>query len=642
MANFFHYLWLAFKFLLITVLVAIVALVIILLTTFKNWQAFAQSAYSGKQNLEQAISYLGDKELTLAQISAKAADINFQQSLNNLENIRYRNPLLKLKWAQNQLLDLERTVAVGQILSVTLDRGVGLFKEAEDLNLQKESGDDLVLNQAQSAKIITWLFELEPELIGIKANLDLALYNLENIGQNGILWPIKDQLTTVKEKVAEAHLIADRALPILRLLPVLGGWPEESRFLVLFQNNDELRPTGGFLGSYATIRIANLGNQLEMKTDDTYHLDMPSIPYLETVPPDPISKYMSVKKWYLRDANWSPDWPQSAIFIEDLFYQESRYANQEFPDLTGIIAVTPDLVANLISLTGPINLDGELYTADNLQKLLQYQTGVAYIEENISSWDRKNIINDLATIIKDKLKSLPATKLPDLIAILDQAIKRKDVLMYFTSPQAQALAINLQADGAIKKPISDYLMVVDANLAAFKTDAVVEKTWSYQVDDQGENLLAKLTLNYNHQGGFDWRTTRYRSYTRVLTPLGSRLISLQGLIQSQADLTVLDDQALEKTIFGFFLSVEPGTSKTITLTYQLPADLQTNIKNDQEYQLSLQRQPGSRIKAFNFAFNTSDQIIPTEINNFFLSNNQQQALLTSDLENDKLIRIFLK
>ena len=133
-------------------------------------------------------------------------------------------------------------------------------------------------------------------------------------------------------------------------------------------------------------------------------------------------------------------------------------------------------------------------------------------------------------------------------------------------------------------------MIVDANLAAFKSDAVMKKNISYQVIGNNK-LTATIKLDYKHEGGFNWRTTRYRSYTRIYAPLGSTLVNNGGL----DDFSTVDDTTLGKTVFGFFWTIEPGAEKIASISYSLP----DNITNS-NYSLYFQKQSGSRLNNFTF------------------------------------------
>ena len=194
--------------------------------------------------------------------------------------------------------------------------------------------------------------------------------------------------------------------------------------------------------------------------------------------------------------------------------------------------------------------------------------------------------------LKRKLFALEVKQLPTLLDIFQNNMLTKDVQIYFNNTNWQSLVYNLQADGAVKKTDKDYLLVVDANLAAFKTDSVVEKGIEYNIRNQNQGMAkAELKLSYQHKGGFDWRTTRYRSYTRVFVPLGSKLVSIKA--QDSANLEAksinsYDDLALNKTVFGFFFSLEPGSKGAIALEYDLPENINRDLQT-KNYELIIQK-----------------------------------------------------
>ena len=202
-------------------------------------------------------------------------------------------------------------------------------------------------------------------------------------------------------------------------------------------------------------------------------------------------------------------------------------------------------------------------------------------------------MNELLAQLKARLFALPSSQWKNLLDTVQKNIAAKNIQLYFFDPTQEALADDLGAAGKIESSPSDFLMVVDANMAAFKSDAVVKKTLQYNVLEANGGLKATLNLSYKHTGGFDWRTTRYRSYTRVYAPLGSRFISLGGLDWNTADFSSTDDPVLNKTVFGFFLSVEPGAESDLTLTYALPDSVYQEFKTN-SYQLLVEKQAGRR------------------------------------------------
>jgi hypothetical protein len=318
-------------------------------------------------------------------------------------------------------------------------------------------------------------------------------------------------------------------------------------------------------------------------------------------PPTELKKYLAVEKWYLRDANWSPDWPQSAHKVVEIYNGENAVLKQPVTMFTGVVAITPDLVADLIKLVGPLAVNGTTYNAEDFQPLLQYNVEVAYKQQSISSWDRKNIINGLVGQLKQRLFGLPVNRWGELIATLNNNINSHNIQLYFFNSDWENLAQSWGASGAIAQTDSDYLMVVDANLAAYKSDSVIKKNLSYTLTTDQQGLNAAVQLNYSHQGQFDWRTTRYRSYTRIYAPLGSQFISLSGPDKATEDLSVTNDPILHKAVFGFFFTIEPGSSRTITLTYRLPESINQQLA-DGQYRLLVQKQAGQRINGLNLTF----------------------------------------
>jgi hypothetical protein len=139
-------------------------------------------------------------------------------------------------------------------------------------------------------------------------------------------------------------------------------------------------------------------------------------------------------------------------------------------------------------------------------------------------------------------------------------------------------------------------MAVDANLAALKTDAVINRSLDYIVQETADGLVAKVKINYANQGGFTWKTTRYRTFTRIYVPKGSQLIKVAGFSDDQE--SVVSGEELNKTYFGAFIEIEPGKIGGLSFEYKLPYNLYALYKKG-EYSLLLQKQPGTKIGQIN-------------------------------------------
>lgn len=601
-----------FKYLFLAFFILIIILFFALINKASAVKNYYHNVLSGKEYLEQSVESFQGQKYAAAKEKADLANAQFDLALNNLENIRENKVINYLSPLSVSVSDLEYLTQTAQILSRSLSRGTNILIELSNLTDGRFTNTFSDLSTTDRQNILSTIYQSAPEINGLRANLLLSLNNLDKIKRIGILLPVKSQLDNIKGQLQTAYNLLEQLSPLAQLIPALSGYPQENTFLLVLQNNDELRPTGGFIGTYGLMTMKD-GKPSDIITEDVYHLDMPCIGKLKLTPPEPIAKYMGVEYWWLRDANFSPDFPSSAKQIEEMFYTESGCADKAQIRPTAVIALNPDLIADLIELVGPITVEGETYDYNNFQELLQYNVEVAYLDKNISSWDRKEVINSVIKELEKRLMKLPTKELTSLLKIVQENISKRNLQIYFSDAKYQSIAKDLNITGEIKHVDNDYLMVVDANLAAFKSDAVVQKNISYEISGQNP-LLAKVKLNYRHEGGFDWRTTRYRSYTRIYAPLGSQLVSKDEL----EDFSVYNDKDLQKTVFAFFWSIEPGTEETISLTYSLPERI-----NQGNYRLYFQKQSGSRLNNFVFTKNI---------------NGEEELLWQTSLDRDKLFQ----
>lgn len=601
------------KYLLLTILLAVVISVVIFLPSFKDLKVVAEKSMEAKTSLEKAVSNLKDLDLIAASEKSGSAQLRFSEALLYLDKVSQRKVVQALPFFRSQFNDLKYLIRTGEITarslntsSILLENLVGTFLSSEILtSLDDES------NIESKIELLKFAYEAEPELIGLKANLELALLDLDRINSFGILYPIKGQISFVKEELEIVIDNLERASYLSKIIPSLAGYPEAGNFLFIMQNNDELRPSGGFIGVYGLMKTKN-GSVDSLITHDSYHLDMPASisGRWNLQPPAALNKYLKVEKWYLRDANWSPDWPSSARNIAEIYQGEKLAISETTDPFTGIIALAPDFVAELLDVTGPVMARGELYEKENFQELLQYSVEVSYSEQDISSWDRKDVINEIVYELKNKLTKISIGQFYSLLNIISNNIANKNIQLYFSDDYLQGLAQRLNATGEVKNNIGDYLLVVDANLGAFKSDAVVKKSINYDMNLEDSLSRVNLRLNYRHEGGFDWRTTRYRSYTRVYVPLGSKLNKLEtfGLAKIENDSIIsYDDKDLGKTVFAFFFTLEPGTAGGIDVEYELSDSLTNYFKNN-SYSLLLQKQSGRRTESFDFQLKSKGKL----------------------------------
>ncbi len=572
--------------------VAVLAIVLMLIGfNLKHVAAVYSNVMSGKNSLEQSLHLAQSADFAGANRSADEAVQSFTTAVKAVESIRL-GPIAYIKIFAAYKTDARHLVSAGKSLSEAMDAATSYGSGLGDIIAAKGGTTFSKLPIEERRRILETVYTADASLYEVKEKLTVSLAEIEAISSFKWFGPLSARLEELKDKLGEGQRTLEEASPLTRLLPAMLGYPKTSRYLMILQNSDELRPTGGFIGTYGIIQTKD-GDFERFETHDIYHLDMPVKDKISIVPPAPLKQYLGVDKWYMRDANWSPDYPTAAQEILRFYKMENAALPKPDPinDFDGVIAITPELITDLMQLTGPITVEGETYTPQNFVDLLQYKVERGYVQLGVSSWQRKEVVGEIAKLIKERLLDLPLGRWPEMINLISNNVARKNILLYSNDQALQTLIKEQGWSGEVRHDWGDYLMVVDANMAALKTDAVMDRQIEYSLEEGNDNLKARLVVRYSHNGGFDWKTTRYRTYTRVYVPAGSRLINASGF--SQGEVAVA--QELGKTYFGAFLSVEPGQIGQLVFEYELPSEILSNMRKFNNYRLTIQKQPGKHL-----------------------------------------------
>ena len=416
------------------------------------------------------------------------------------------------------------------------------------------------------------------------------------------------------KKIEPAKAKILRFLDILEVLPSFLGQDGLQRYLVVFQNSNEIRATGGFMGSLALIdvvegRITNI----EIPGGGPYDLRAGFKDYIQT--PQPLWRIKT--RWEIQDANWWPDFPTSAKKIA-WFYE-----NSDQPTVDGVIAVNSDILPELLKVFGPITLSkyGKTVTTDNFYEVTQYQVEVDYDKEENKP---KQFIADLFFEMLDRLIdnfSLKNKKelvfVTDVLKQFDQSLIEKDIQIYLRNENLEEKIIQIGAAGEMKSADADSLMLVNTNIGGGKTDEFVDQNVSLSSKVQADNsIINTLKITRKHNGGDDYLFEELgsKNYMRVYVPHGSVLIEAIGFTDSEniqfrvpTDFLKADEHLFEiekneyytpdgtrvyeenkKTVFANWVDLDVGQTRTVMIKYKLP------FKFDPSYNLYLQKQSGSR------------------------------------------------
>ena len=359
----------------------------------------------------------------------------------------------------------------------------------------------------------------------------------------------------------------------------LGKMPEfmgdagtgDRTYLILFQNDKELRASGGFLTSYALLTLRE-GNVADVISADTFDLDQ-RIGLI--TPPHPVlSRFLMVDHWFARDANFSPDYVESAKMFYDFWQMVPN------PKIDGIFALDTEVPSELLKVLGPVKIAGfeEDVNSENVVDLMSERA--RGMREQAG---RKALIGLVMSAMEGKIFDAPQEQWGPMFSTVLKLLYEKHLLLYSFDPEIQSFFEAFNYAGRVRDYPGDYLYVNDTNLAGGKANFFIEQTVTKETREENGRLVSDLTVHYKNTGEFAPEINPgYQDYVRIYIPKGSELISSSG---SQEAVAVQED--LGKTMIVAVNLTAPKEESELKFTYRLPE----GIKKD-GYSILVQKQPG--------------------------------------------------
>lgn len=578
---------------------------------------------SAWENLSSGGEAITSQDWNQAEKKFNQAGNQFSQAAASLKIVNDRllslaaytnNPDLKLVAESKKLLQIG---ALGSELAAEISAALNGWEQA--------NGDWFVLLtqlEARAATAQSLANNLVSELKTVKAENLPAAYQTD----------FKEIVSQAEALPTALSLISDNAGRFKKLL----GSGQDKRYLLVFQNNNELRASGGFLGSYALVdfRDGQITN-LEVPGGGSY--DTEAGLRLNIAAPEPL--WLVNPKWHFWDANWWPDWPTTA---QNLMWFLEKSAG---PTVDGVISFTPSVVEELLKITGPIDLTadyGVIITAENFWEEVQLTAErdnliadnpdlVAHLpagEEN----QPKKIIGALAEKILEVLpEKMNQDNFLKLAALTEDSLATKQVLLYFSDSDLQKMVEEWGWGGVVAKAPYDYLMVVNTNIAGAKTDRMIRETIDQQVNIQTDGrVVVSLKIKREHTASPHTPLVGVRNvnWVRVYVPQGAKLLQASGfrspdeqyfsypdqdwqqneLLAKTEGRTLIDPVSgtkvyseSDKTVFANWSMVDPGETAELFFEYELPQTLPELKVDDNLFQRLNNWLNPEKVKRYNYS-----------------------------------------
>ena len=563
------------------------------------------------ENLKQAAADGSQLNFFSAADQFSRAAENFakaQTDLEELSELLAVAQIIPTKKAQlaadskNLLLAAESAAKTGELLTLAMN-SLRLGEETDEYLTDRL---DNFLNYARQAR--TEFHNFSEIISAINAD------NFSALG-NERAQKFSEQINFIQNNNERFSGGVDELVNFVEVLQIFLGQEKDTRYLVVFQNNAEMRASGGFIGSFALVDF-NRGKIKQIETPGGGSYDLQGGLHKRVAAPQPLHLINSL--WEFQDANWWPDWPRSAEKLGWFF--ENGWGST----VDGVIGITPTYFEELLKIIGPIDMTekyGVIIDSNNFYDVVQTES------ENKQTDTPKKIIGDLMDNLLAVLpERLSINNLLKLAGATEKMLTEKHILFYFNDERLQNFVANRNWDGRMKETTGDYLSIINTNIAGGKSDRVIRQTINHSVEVMPDGSIintVKIKREHTAVKNQEFAGVRNVDYLRVYVPKGSSLIEAYGFnppdeiffdepaVNAETDqyiylvenIAKIDENSgvkiyeeFNKTVFADWTQVDPGQTIEIIIKYKLPFKIKDNQKSDSDltpYILYVQKQSGS-------------------------------------------------
>ncbi|MBI1869490.1 DUF4012 domain-containing protein [Candidatus Gottesmanbacteria bacterium] len=502
---------------------------------------------------------------------------------------------------------LNSAVSIGLQLTGVGRHSVNVIKLGKDLSGSIFAG--------QTIPLADTLDNMEQELELLKSETARTSSSLSQLSDSRfmnlpLLRPLGKRLTNGGVRLNDGLSYLNLAQTMLPIISYIAGADGKRVYLILLQNNMELRPAGGFIGSYGLVTFAG-GKLKNLIIEDIYSADGQLRGHID--PPLPLQKYLGLEHWYLRDSNFQPDFFESAKMAEWFLRKEIGI------DVDGVIALDLTFAKRMLEALGGIDLPdyNERITASNFFLKAQVAAEADFFP---GSTNKRDFLGRFARAFIRELTSGSSLPWMRLAYAVKTSLDEKHLQLSFHDPRVQGvfdqagwsgrlLPVVCPEDNSRLKCLADYVSVVDANVGVNKANYYLKRDFEHEVKIDKDYLSHQITVYYSNESpGETFPSGTYRTFTRVYLAKEADNIEIffQGQKREAKDLT--SDISHDKVIIGTYLEVLPQQRYQLQVRYNLPLPSSPFL-----YQLLLQKQAGTEHDSLHLKLSSDKKIRSSNI-----------------------------
>jgi len=503
-----------------------------------------------------------------------------------------------------------------------------IIREANDAIINGKEIQTLIFKQEKSAidhrDLDMRINRLEVSLNTVDENMKLIS---QKIPKNFFI------SKKTKQDMIQSQDIISKLNKMFKYLIRIIKDPVQRKYLIFFANNRELRPGGGFLGSFGIVTIGNYSIS-KIEVHDVYDADGQLIAHIE--PPAPLRKYLGVPHWFLRDSNYSPDFLDN--YRKALIFLEKEI---NLTEISGGILVTTSAIENLLEAFGSIYLPDyrEYINSQNFYLKTQLHVEKKFFP---GSTQKKTF---LTALINQLYINMDDFSLKKFGIGLKKSLDEKQIVVYFDDQIFQSFIDSSYWSGRVIEPkctiatkncIIDYLFPYDTNVGANKANYFISRDLSLKTNIKENGTIHHLlSIQYKNSSPDEiFPAGYYRNYFQVLIPKEAVVnqVTRDGILVEE--INQANDRY--KTV-GFFFEVAPKKSVEIKIEYFLKEKI---LPGQQMYQFVIQKQIGASNSDFVLVLKTSaDTYVVNQ--NFSPVVKDREMIYNTNLSTDKIFLVEL-
>ncbi len=585
------------------------------------------------------VAAAGQKHFALAQKAAKEMDVlqateeftRASQEIKKAGQILGQKGQLSHYWSRLPYSKREESTLINFLFQIDhtltgLERLFSLFEEiVTDGDYSQAREEEL---QRLLGRIDYDLSRLDQTLTNLHSSRLFFPSQLENYQKDII--SLKDQIKLIRE--------------LIKYSSDFLGYQEKQRYLLLFQNNAELRPTGGFIGTfgYLTIRagqtkdlfIDQIYGPKYLQRDKLAKIEKSDLGYPKDIPDHLIPAKPILKKYrhtfFVQGTNSTPDFPTSA---ERALWSFEQVLEQ--PAADKVIALDPSVIVDILRIINKIPMDkyDTVLTAGNFRKIIQRKVDVdnPFKRGEDKSYNPKQILVDFAPKFFKKIdRASPEQKFQIFFKIF-QNLEKKHILLYARDSKLEEVIQKYNLGGAVKSSPDDYLFVNLDSVENNKVNIHVKKVYQLKSFlDEGKPIKHQLKIIFDHPQQYGVNGL----WVRVMVPYGSQFKSAHWAGQDISSRVKSFIEA-EKQVFLLPIKVPTQSIRELRVNYQSSAVL----NSEKGFQLYLQNQPGVSNAKIRTEFVLSRSLQPTNYYPQEIKSSDNRLIYQKRFDRDQKIEI---